>query len=250
MASIFQNLLFIDIESVSVVGDYAALSPRMQLLWQKKAKFLGAATEEAAGQLFFERAGIFAEFGKVVVIGLGHVVQKAQGEAPKLYVQALANENEKQLLLDFKTYLSQWPTRSPQLVGHNIKEFDLPYLARRMTVHGIPLPSALDIAGKKPWEVSHIDTMELWKFGDRKNYTSLDLLATLFDIPSSKEGIDGSEVNGYYHTKQDLTSIRDYCMRDVVTTMQVYRKLRQMPLIAADKIFRTGQRAQQTTLPL
>ena len=231
----FINPLFIDIETVSRVASYAELSPRWQALWCKKAKLLGAKTEEEQAALFFEKAGIFAEFGKVVVIAFGYI-EKNQGKQEVLRFGSMADENEKSLLKKCKTWLSKFPSHI-QLCGHNGKEFDFPYLSRRMIVHGIALPSLLNTSGKKPWEVNHRDTMELWKFGDRKNFTSLDLLSALFGIPSSKEEMDGSEVNTYYYHKKDLQAIEKYCIKDVVNTVQVYRKIHGQPLIAPASMF-------------
>lgn len=233
MVTTFQNPLFIDIETVSSVAKFELLPPAMQSLWLRKAERF-ATTLEAQKAAFFERGGIFAEFGKIVVIALGYVATHAD-KAPSLHVMGLADDDEKALLQRFKTLLMRFPAHT-QLCGHNGKEFDFPYLARRMTVCGVPLPPVLDTAGKKPWEVNHVDTMELWKFGDRKNYTSLDLLAHLLDIPSSKDDMTGAEVNAYYYERKDLPSIKRYCMKDVVTTAQLYRKLKFLPLIAPDAI--------------
>lgn len=232
----FENPIFIDIETVGCAPDFAGLSPRLQQAWRKKATFLGGETTEEQEALFAKKSGIFAEFGKVVVISMGYIRRNATS-TPHLHVKGLADKDEKQLLIQFKDFLSQFPRSATlQLCGHNIKEFDVPYLCRRMVIHGIPLPSVLDIAGKKPWEVNHLDTMEMWKFGDYKKYTSLDLLTTLFDIPSSKTDMDGSEVHGYYYGTGDLEKITTYCCQDVIATAQVYRKLRCLPLLPEDAI--------------
>ena len=233
----FRNPFFIDIETVSSTPHYEDLSPQMQKLWTKKAKQFGAQTPEEVAESFAARGAIFAEFGKVVVIACGWVVAGDQAQ-PILQVKGLASHDEAKLLQAFKDLLTHFPQSNLQLCGHNGKEFDFPYLSRRMTIHGILLPKALDMTGKKPWEVNHIDTMELWKFGDRKSYTSLDLLATLFGIPSSKDAMEGSEVGDYYYIKKDLKAIEQYCMDDVVATVQVYRKLRNLPLLPESSITR------------
>lgn len=234
MVATFKNPLFIDIETVPVVENFEVLSLGMQALWLKKAERLGMSTLEEQQKAFFERAGIFSEFGKIVVIALGYITtDKAQSSS--LQVMGLAGHDEKSLLEDLKKILMRLPGNT-QLCGHNGKEFDFPYLARRMTVNGIPLPHVLDMAGKKPWEVNHLDTMEMWKFGDRKNYTSLDLLAQLFEIPSSKDEMSGAEVGTYYYKDNDLAAIKRYCIKDVVTTAQVYRRLKFLPAIGVNHI--------------
>ncbi len=231
----FTNPLFLDIETVSCVGAYEELSDRMKALWNKKAASFGACSPEEQASLFFERAGIFAEFGKVVAIAIGYIAQEETGET--MYVKGIYNEDEKKLLNDFKQIVQQFESDPTlQLCAHNGKEFDFPYLCRRMTVHGIALPRVLDLSGKKPWEVNHLDTMELWKFGDRKSYTSLDLLGAIFGVPSSKEVMHGSEVNEYYYKKGELAKIMTYCREDVVATIQVFRKMHCMPLVAKEAI--------------
>lgn len=235
MTQKFNNPLFIDIETVSCVPSYEALPTGIKPLWLKKATYLGATTEEEKIALFFEKAGIFAEFGKIITIAIGYFNSNTK-TTPTLHVKAISNHDEAQLLQDFKDLLTQFPQYNLQLCTHNGKEFDFPYLCRRMTLQGISLPPVLDTAGKKPWEVNHLDTMELWKFGDRKNYTSLGLLAQLFDIPSSKTIMHGSEVNHHYYIVKDLPKITKYCKQDVVVTAQLFRKLNFLPLIPPESI--------------
>lgn len=225
----FQNPLFIDIETVPCVDSFDALSPPLQNLWRKKALALGKKDAEEQEALFSDRAGIFAEFGKIIVITMGYV-DKHTEKQEVLRVKGLANDNEQVLLETFVSFLARFPAYSLQLCAHNGKEFDFPYLCRRMIVQGIALPEVLNTSGKKPWEVNHLDTMEMWKFGDRKNYTSLDLLATLFGITSSKQEMNGGEVRMYYYEKKALEDIRQYCIKDVITLVQIYRKLRGLPL--------------------
>ncbi|MEM7361908.1 MAG: 3'-5' exonuclease [Bacteroidota bacterium] len=233
---LLKNPLFLDIETVSCTSSFAELDERFQQLWRKKARTLGAATAEEEERLFAERAAIFSEFGKIVVIALGYISEEEGREV--LSVKALYGDDEKALLLDFKRLIEQFSAaRNPlQLCAHNGKEFDFPYLCRRMVVHGIPWPTALSLQGKKPWEVNHVDTKEMWKFGDYKNYTSLDLLAALFEVPSSKDLMDGSQVSHYYYEKKDLQSIMVYCRKDVVALAQVFRKMSFQPLLTDDAI--------------
>ncbi len=231
-----KNILFIDIETVSCANSYEALSSSMQALWDKKVATTYKNADETASDLFFDKAAIYAEFGKIIVIGLGYVTVDAYG-APTLRVKALRNHDEGLLLQDFAGLLTTgFGQGGLRLCGHNGKEFDFPYLCRRMTVHGIRLPPVLDTAGKKPWEVTHLDTMEMWKFGDRKSFTSLQLMATLFGISDSKAIMDGSDVNDYYYNQNALDRIATYCMHDVVVTAQVFLKLNFCELLRPEQI--------------
>jgi 3'-5' exonuclease len=235
---VLKSILFLDIETVSCVGSYQELDDALKPLWDKKAAIIKKTDQEKASDLFFEKAAIYAEFGKVIVIGLG-IVTFDEHDVPTLRVKALKGHDEKTLLQEFKDVLEAgFQQESLRLCAHNGKEFDFPYLCRRMLIHGIPLPRALDIAGKKPWEVAHLDTMELWKFGDRKSFTSLHLLATLFGINSSKELMEGSEVNHYYYTGNNLGKIAAYCLQDVVVTVQLFLKMNcWKPIQPVDIVF-------------
>ncbi|HNP18430.1 MAG TPA: 3'-5' exonuclease [Fulvivirga sp.] len=227
MNSELRDILFLDIETVGQTNDFSALEERLKKQWARKASFLKreeGVTDEA---LFNERAGIYAEFGKVVVIGLGFFHQ--EGDQLQFRTKALADHNEHKLLEQFKALLSKM---SPdlRLCAHNGKEFDFPYLSRRMLINGISLPTVLNLSGKKPWEVNHLDTMDMWKFGDWKNYTSLDLLAAIFGIESSKTDMDGSMVNSAYYNDDGLDKIATYCLQDVVVTAKIYAKLKSIDL--------------------
>ncbi len=221
----YKNLLVIDIETVSSVPAYDDLNERMKLLWDKKASHLKHDEEATAEELFSTRAGIYAEFGKIICIGAGFLTRDENGPLG-LRVKAFAGDDEAVILNDFKALL-EGPSfqKEPVLVAHNGKEFDFPYICRRMLIHGIKIPKALYDRDKKPWERNIRDTMEMWKFGDYKNYTSLDLLAALFNIESSKDDIDGSMVNDIYYNKKDLDRIAVYCKKDVAVTAQLYLKL-------------------------
>jgi hypothetical protein len=222
---LLKSILFLDIETASCVGSYQELDDALKPLWDKKAATLRKNDQEKAGDLFFEKAAIYAEFGKIIVIGLGIITFDAC-DIPTLRVKALSDHDEKALLQEFREMLeTSLQQDGLRLCAHNGKEFDFPYLCRRMLIHGIPLPRALDIAGKKPWEVAHLDTMELWKFGDRKSFTSLHLLAILFGVDSSKTVMEGSEVNHYYYTENNLDKIAAYCLQDVVVTAQLFLKM-------------------------
>ncbi len=231
----YKNLLVIDIETASAFASYDDMDQRLQTLWNKKASFLQNEDNQAADQLYFNRGAIYAEFGKVICISAG--IFTFDNNAFGLRIKSFASDDEAEILTAFKNLVeSKFDEKSLILVAHNGKEFDFPYLCRRMLVNSILIPGALDIRGKKPWEIQHIDTMELWKFGDRKNYTSLELLATLFGVESSKDDIDGSMVNTVYYLENDLARISKYCQRDVMVTAQVFLKLVGLPVISESHI--------------
>ncbi|MEM9894829.1 MAG: 3'-5' exonuclease [Bacteroidota bacterium] len=231
-----KDFLIIDIETASGNEDLENLSPALQKHWDKKSAFIKNSEEKSASELYHERAAIYAEFGKVIVIAIGFYHKK--NEHTCLRVRSLASHDEEQLLSDFKDFIeTHFDQDNLRLCAHNGKEFDFPYLCRRMLVNGIKIPWALNLSGKKPWEVNHVDTMELWKFGDWKNFTSLELLTTLFDIPSSKTDMDGSMVSKTYYQEEDgLEKIASYCRRDVVATAQLYLRLHNLPIVAEDNI--------------
>lgn len=230
-----KNILFLDIETVSQTYDYGQLTERMKSQWARKASFLKRDEATTNEDIYLDRAGIYAEFGKVVAVAVGFFVKNKKGDL-SLKVRAMKNDDESDLLQDLNTIFSHFKADELRLCAHNGKEFDFPYLCRRMLVNNVKLPSVLDVSGKKPWEVNHLDTMELWKFGDWKHFTSLDLLAEIFDIPSSKTDMDGSMVNATYHENNDLDKIADYCKRDVVVLAQLYLKLKGMDGFNPDNV--------------
>jgi len=227
-----ENVLFLDIETVSAVPSFEQLPDRFKTLWEKKAELLKRNDPEATADQLYKSAGIYSEFGKIVCISCGF----ANGIEFRL--KSFYGEDEKILLDEFAGLLNKH-FNSPRhlLCAHNGKEFDFPYIARRMLINHLELPDILDLAGKKPWEVRHIDTMELWKFGDYKHYTSLDLLAAVFDIPTPKDDIDGSMVGQIYWEEKDLDRIVKYCQKDVITIAQLLRSYMGMPLIKQEHIF-------------
>ena len=229
-----ENLLVLDIETVRSHKLYEDMPERLQAQWDRKSTFLRADDNESPKELFEDRGGIYAEFGKVVAISVGFF--NYVGAELSLRVKALYNEDETLLLNEFNDILQKFNDKNLTLCGHNGKEFDFPYLCRRMLINNIKLPAVLDTSGKKPWEVNHLDTMEMWKFGDRKNFTSLELLAALFDIPTSKDAIDGSQVSTVYYEENDLQKIAKYCSKDVVVTAQLLLKLNQQSTIKEENI--------------
>ncbi len=231
----YKNLLVIDIETASAKAQYNDLNERLQALWDKKASFLHNEDEQTPQELYFNRGAIYAEFGKVICISVG--IFTHENNTYGLRVKSFAFESEREILEAFKNLLeTKFSPKDLILVAHNGKEFDFPYICRRMLVNDLIIPEALDIRDKKPWEIQHIDTMELWKFGDRKNFTSLDLLAALFEIESSKDDIDGSMVNKVFYEENDLERISGYCQRDVMVTAQVFLKLNSLPKIKEENI--------------
>jgi DNA polymerase elongation subunit (family B) len=228
-----QNILFLDIETVPQYGSFDELSPIMQSLWEKKSSYFRETDKSAAD--VYQRAGIYAEFGKIICISLGLIT--GHNQQMKLRLRSYASDDEKQLLEEFSVMLNKYThNRKIYLCAHNGKEFDFPFIARRMLINGIALPSVLDNAGKKPWEVSHLDTMELWKFGDYKHYTSLDLLTAIFAIPSPKDDMDGSMVADVYWNENDLERIIMYCQNDVRAIVQVMCRYKGFEPIKDDQV--------------
>lgn len=232
------NILFLDIETVAIVDRYANLNERLKTQWARKSSFFKREENQTDEDVFNLRAGIYAEFGKVVTIAVGKFFEPEPGKLG-LKTRCLFGDDEKKLLNEFKVLVEKSDQTSLKLCAHNGKEFDFPYLSRRMLVNGIPLPDVLNLAGRKPWETPHLDTMEMWKFGDYKHYTSLDLLATIFNIPTSKTDMDGSKVNQVYYEDKNLNKIATYCVGDVVVLAQLYLKLKGMDLID-DRFVVTG----------
>lgn len=234
-----RHILLLDIETVACVPAYGDLSERMKTQWGRKASFFRNRLEGITDEdLFRERAGIYAEFGKIIVIAIGKYTVNEQGERG-LKTRVFAGHDEKALLEEFCAMVNKMDQQQVKLCAHNGKEFDFPYLSRRLLIHGMRLPGVLSHAGKKPWEVNHLDTMEMWKFGDYKHYTSLDLLAALFNIPTSKGELDGSKVNEVYYQSGEVEKIADYCRGDVVAIGQLLLRLRGQPVIPEHLISHT-----------
>ncbi len=222
-----RDILFLDIETVASTHDYSNLDERIKTQWARKAVFFKRERNQSDEEIFHDRAGIYAEFGKIVCVAVGKFIETETGDLG-LKTKAYYGDNETALLSEFKSMIEKMDPVNLKLCAHNGKEFDYPYLCRRMLINGISLPPALNIMGKKSWEVQHLDTLDMWKFGDYKHYTSLDLLASLFNIPSSKNGIDGSQVNTVYYKDNDLGRIKDYCIQDVVVLAQLFLKLKSI----------------------
>jgi 3'-5' exonuclease len=231
------HLLVFDIETVPVVPELNSLSEEMQKAWEMKVG-KNCPEDLTKQEYFFNRAGIYAEFGKVICISAGIFAENKDTGKLEFRIKSFSDKNEKVVLQKFIEMLNLHYNQPEihALGGHNVKEFDIPYLCRRILVNGLMLPKILDIAGKKPWEVNFVDTLTLWKFGDFKNYTSLALLAALFNIPTPKDDIDGSEVGKVYWEHDDLERIVTYCQKDVLTVSQLLLRFKGLPALTDNQI--------------
>ncbi len=234
-----EKILFLDIETVPQTFDYESLDENFRHLWEDKFNYIKFRYPEGSTPEYgyLNGAGIFAEFGKIVCISAGFIFYK-NGEK-HFRVKSFAGHNEKGILTDFSSMVEQhFANPENSICGHNIKEFDVPYIARRMLVNGLPIPKMLRVAGKKPWEVNFIDTLDLWKFGDYKHYTSLKLLTHILGIPSPKDDIDGSQVARVYYEENNIERIAFYCEKDVLATSQLLLKMCGEELIETDRVER------------
>lgn len=231
-----EDILFIDIETVPQHKLYSDLTAEEQLLWDEKTRYLRK--DDFTSEEYYSRAGIWAEFGKIVCISVGYFSFRLQQRTFR--VRSFIGE-ERKLLKDFVRLVEEHFSRPNKLFcAHNGKEFDFPYLSRRMIINGITIPQKLQLFGKKPWEVPHLDTLEMWKFGDYKHYTSLKLLAHTLGVPSPKDDIDGSEVRNVYYEENDIDRIATYCEKDTITVAQLLLRFRNEPLLEEDEILIVG----------
>jgi len=227
-----ESILFLDIETVPEAATFSELSTEKQELYGLKTQY--QRKDEVSAEDFYERAGIWAEFGKIICISVGYFVDL---DSKRTFRVTSFSGDEVKLLNSFKNLLEDHFYKSNQLLcAHNGKEFDFPYIARRMIIHRISLPEKLNLFGKKPWEVAHLDTLELWKFGDYKHYTSLKLLANILGIPSPKQDIDGSQVAKVYYEENDLDRIVKYCERDTVAVAQLLLRFNNLELLKDEEI--------------
>jgi DNA polymerase elongation subunit (family B) len=227
-----EKVLFLDIETVPQHQTFDQMSPEGQKLYDQKTKFL---QKETDAEGVYDRAGIYAEFGKIICISVGFVHETRSGREVRL--KSFYHDDEETLLKQFVSLLDdKYNTPYHILCGHNAKEFDFPFICRRLLINGMKLPRILDIAGKKPWEISHLDTMELWKFGDYKAYTSLALLCHIFNIPTPKDDISGADVARVYYEEKNLERIKIYCEKDVVALIQLFLRMRGDSLVDESSI--------------
>ncbi len=227
-----ENLIFIDIETVPQHENHSELDNELQELWAAKTKY--QRKDETSAEDFYESAGIWAEFGKIVCISVGYFWNQNGGRQ----FRTMSFHGEEKTLLDSFCQLVNQSFSSTKFVfcGHNIKEFDLPFIARRLIINQMTIPPKLELFGKKPWEIMHVDTLELWKFGDYKHYTSLKLLCKILDIPTSKGDIDGSQVGHVFYVEKDIKRIACYCEKDVVAVAQILLRMRREPILRDEEI--------------
>jgi uncharacterized protein YprB with RNaseH-like and TPR domain len=225
----FDQVLFLDIETVPQAAACSDLPAHMQALWEKKSTHLRK--DDQTAEEVYDRAAIFAEFGKIICISAGYIYKGDTGRAFR--VKSFYGDDERLVLTQFCDLLQAFSAKrkGARLCAHNGKEFDFPYIARRLLIHGLPLPDVLDVAGRKPWEISFLDTMELWKFGDYKHFCSLDLLTTILGIPTPKDDIDGSRVAAVYYEEKDIARIVRYCEKDAMAVAQLLLRYRNEPLL-------------------
>ena len=238
-----EDILFLDIETAPQCPDYSQMDEAMQHLWEQKASPM-CKDGQTPGTIY-QKAGIYAEFGKIVCISVGFAYYTHGGQVA-FRLKSCFGDDESQLLKEFSETVNRFSKQHFRMLlcAHNGKEFDFPYIARRMLINGVALPATLDVAGKKPWDVPFLDTMELWRFGDYKNYTSLKLLTQIFGIPSPKDDIDGSQVADVYWQEKDLLRIVRYCEKDVLAIAQLLLRYKGMKLIETENISSTTSFAQ------
>lgn len=221
-----EHVLFLDIETVPCVSDYQLLAEPMKKLWNDRAARIKAPDQPADPDELFSRAGLFAEFGKIICISVGFLA------GSQFRIKSFYGHNEAEILAEFCNLLNRYYNQPHHMLcAHNGKEFDFPYLSRRIIIQGMELPDILNLNGKKPWENQFLDTLDLWRFGDFKSYTSLALLTTVLGIPSPKDDMDGSMVAEVYWKQNDLPRIVTYCQKDTLATAQVLLRLQGLPLI-------------------
>jgi hypothetical protein len=227
-----ENILFLDIETVPEEADFTGLDPEKQLLFEQKTAYQRA--ENYTAEQFYNRAGIWAEFGKIICISVGYFTYK-NGDR-QFRITSFFGEEPK-LLADFSNLINTHFSKPQHLFcGHNVKEFDFPFIGRRLIINNLPIPEKLNLAGKKPWEVPHLDTLELWKFGDYKHFTSLKLLTHILKVPSPKDDIDGSQVAHVYYVEKNIDRIIKYCEKDVIAVAQILLRFKQQPLLEEDEV--------------
>lgn len=229
------QLLLFDIETTPLYSTFHHLPDELQRLWEEKITKTAPDSENPA-DWFYEKAGLYAEFGKIVCISAGLFF--TENGQYQLRIKSFAGHNEKELLAGFIDLVEKFSGKNPrfQFAGHNIKEFDIPYICRRAVINNLPLPGPLQVHQYKPWEQPLLDTLQLWRFGDFKNYTSLKLLAAVLGIPTPKDDIDGSMVGRVYWEEQDLARIVEYCQKDVLTVGQLLLRFKGLPLMEKESV--------------
>ncbi|HQW92934.1 MAG TPA: ribonuclease H-like domain-containing protein [Ferruginibacter sp.] len=230
-----ENLLLIDIETVSEYATFNELNKDWKQLWEEKVQ-RSLPEDTTAADFYPQRAGVMAEFAKVICISVGYF--KREGKELKLRVKSFYGDDEKMLLQDFMAALQKMEINNNKwsFTGHNIKEFDIPFICRRLLINGLSIPPFLDFQNMKPWETNMVDTFQYWRFGDYKHYTSLKLLAAALQVPSPKDDIDGSMVGDVYWKEHNLERIVTYCQKDVVTTGNIVLRFKNLPLLPEEAV--------------
>ncbi|MBK6634000.1 MAG: ribonuclease H-like domain-containing protein [Chitinophagaceae bacterium] len=230
-----ENLLLIDIETVSEYATFNELNKDWKQLWEEKVQ-RNLPEDTTAADFYPQRAGVMAEFAKVICISVGYF--KREGKELKLRVKSFYGDDEKMLLQDFMAALQKMEINNNKwsFTGHNIKEFDIPFICRRLLINALTIPPFLDFQNMKPWETNMVDTFQYWRFGDYKHYTSLKLLAAALHVPSPKDDIDGSMVGDVYWKENDLERIVTYCQKDVVTTGNIVLRFKNLPLLPEEAV--------------
>lgn len=232
------KIIYIDIETTPATKNFSDLPELLQGLWDKKTA--SDRTEEVSLSDFYDqRAALYPEFGRIVCISVGILQPSPTGW--KMFTKSYCSEDECALLMEFNMFLNKYWLSAPAFCGHNIKEFDMPYIAKRMMINHLRPHSSLDVSGKKPWEISFIDTLELWKCGSYRGGASLELLTAVFGIPTPKDDIHGYEVRGVFYDEGDLDRISTYCQKDVVATAQVLLAMRGEQIIPESNIVFKGR---------
>ncbi|GAB3771642.1 3'-5' exonuclease [Spirosoma horti] len=230
-----KNFLFIDLKTVAGEPSLLSVEPRLQRQWEEKSRFFKSDDELSAAGWYDRRASFFAEFGKIICIGVGGLFFD-DDDKPHLKVKLLSNDDEQTLLNEFLVIVNRYPPGELTLCAHNGKEFDFPYLCRRLMVNGLPLPPALQISGKKPWEIPHRDTLEFWQFGDKRHFVPLDLLAAVLNVPTRPLEWTGDRTSEVYYREHDWPRIEQYARDSMVMLVQVYLKMVGAPLVADEHI--------------
>lgn len=245
------QLGFVDTETIPGYKDFNDMPEELARMYERKFGHELANNDPDKFDNFEDhyraRAALYPEFGKIVCLVIGVIFVDDKDKQEKLKLKTLCGRHEDKLLAEAAPIIDKFDS----LVGHNSKEFDFPYLCKRFYVHGIQLPQILNIAGKKPWEVSLIDTMELWRFGSFKGSTSLELFAHCLGLPSPKQDMTGADVAKVYYEMFDhmkdgelpfeaesaaIQKIGKYCQGDVVTLANCYRKLKYQSVIASENV--------------
>jgi uncharacterized protein YprB with RNaseH-like and TPR domain len=231
-----EKILFLDIETVPQQINYESLNDDMKRMWDMKVQNLVRYEnhgETNSPSELYARAGIYAEFGKIICISVGYIRDNV------FRIKSFYSDDEKEILINFASLVNEhFSSIEHRLCGHNLKEFDLPYICRRMLINDIKIPHIMNLSGKKPWENPHLDTLELWKFGDYKHFISLELMATIFNINSPKNDIKGKDVRDVYWKNNDLKRIVDYCEKDTLTVAQILLKITGNQLIKEENIIK------------